>query len=277
MAETNAEQRERWDEQLGPKWVRIADDMERRLAPVNALLLAHAAPVPGERVLDVGCGPGSTTALLAAAVGDQGRVVGVDISETMLAVARKHMPRNVELLRADAQDHAFGPPPFDLVASRFGVMFFAEPVTAFRNLRRAMRSGSRLCFVAWAPLAENPHWQIPLGIAASHVGRPEPKDPRAPGPLSLSDEGYVQGILAAAGFGDASVAREQVELPGGPAGQEAEFALTIGPTASLLDERPPGDETRAVILREIADAFRPYERDGACTLPATVLLVTASS
>ncbi len=156
-------------------------------------------------------------------------------------------------------------------------MFFAEPVTAFRNLRRAMRSGGRLCFAAWAPLAENPHWHIPLGIAARHVGRPEPKDPRAPGPLSLSDEGYVQGILAAAGFGDARAAREQVELPGGPAGQEAEFALTIGPTASLLDERPPGDETRAVILREIADAFRPYERDGVCALPATVLLVTASS
>ena len=277
MSESNAEQRERWDEQVGPKWVRVADEIERRLAPVNALLLAGAVPAPGERVLDVGCGPGSTTALLAAAVGEQGRVVGVDISETMLAVAHRHMPRNVELLRADAQDHAFGPPPFDLIVSRFGVMFFAEPVTAFRSLRRAMRSGGRLCVVAWAPLSENPHWEVPLGIAARHVGRPEPKDPRAPGPMSLSDEGYVRGILDAAGFGDARVAREQVELPGGPAGQEAEFALKIGPTAGLLDERPPDDKARAAILREIADAFHRYERDGACALPATVLVVTASS
>ena len=277
MAETNAEQRQRWNEQVGPKWVRIADEMERRLAPVSALLLAHAAPAPGERVLDVGCGPGSTTALIAASVGERGRVVGVDISETMLAVARKHMPPNVELLCADAQDHAFAPPPFDLVVSRFGVMFFAEPVTAFRNLRRAMRSGGRLCVVVWAPLGENPHWQIPLGIAVRHVGRPEPKDPRAPGPLSLSDEGYVRGILAAAGFGDAKIVHERVMLPGDSADEEAGFALTIGPTAGLLDERPPGDATRAAIRREIADALRPYERDGVCVLPATVLVVTASA
>ncbi len=277
MTESNAAQRERWDEQVGPKWVRIAGEMERRLAPVTALLLARAAPAPGERVLDVGCGPGSTTRLLAASVGEQGSVVGVDISETMLADARANLPPGVELLRADAQSHIFAPPPFDLVVSRFGVMFFAEPVAAFRNLRRAMRPGGRLCFAAWAPLGENPHWQIPLGIAIGHVGRPEPKDPRAPGPLALSDEGYVRGILAAAGFGDARVAREQVELPGSPAWQEAEFALSIGPTAGLLDERPADDRTRAVILTEIADAFRPYERDGACALPATVFLVTASA
>jgi SAM-dependent methyltransferase len=277
MSESNVAQRERWDEQVGPKWVRIADEMERRLAPVSALLLARAAPAPGEGVLDVGCGPGGTTASLAEAVGERGRVVGVDISKTMLAVARETLSPRIELLCADAQGHAFGPPPFDLVVSRFGVMFFADPVVAFRNLRRAMRSGGRLCFAAWATLDENPHWQIPLGIAMRHVGRPEAKDPRAPGPMSLSDEGYVRGILAAAGFGDARVAREPVGLPGGSASQEAEFATMMGPMASLLDERPPGEAVRAAIVREVADAFRPYERDGACALPATVLLVTASA
>lgn len=277
MTESNAAQRERWNEQVGPKWARIAGEMECRLAPVTELLLARAAPAPGKRVLDVGCGSGATTRLLAASVGERGSVVGVDISETMLADARAHRPPGVELLRADAQDHVFAPPPFDLVVSRFGVMFFADPVAAFRNLRRAMRPSGRLCFAAWAPLGENPHWQIPLGIAIRHVGRPEPKDPRAPGPLSLSDEGYVRGILAAAGFGDAQVAREQVELPGRPANEEAALALAIGPTAGLLDERPADDRTREAILGEITDAFRPYERDGACALPAAVFLITASA
>lgn len=277
MSESNVAQREWWDEQAGPKWVRIAGEMERRLAPVSALLLARAAPAPGESVLDVGCGPGGTTASLAEAVGERGRVVGVDISETMLAVARETLPPRVELLRADAQGHAFGPPPFDLVASRFGVMFFADPVAAFRNLRRAMRSGGRLCFAAWAPLDENPHWRIPYGIAVRHVGRPEAKDPRAPGPMALSDEGYVRGILGAAGFEDARIAREPVGLPGGSASHEAEFATVMGPAARLLDERPPDEARRAAIVREIAEALRPYERDGACTLPATVLVVTASA
>lgn len=275
MNESNAAQREAWESQVGAKWVRLADEMDRHLAPVVELVLARAAPRPDERALDVGCGTGALTAWLAEAVGDRGSVVGVDISETMLAVARRSAPPGVELLRADAQDHAFAPPPFDLVVSRFGVMFFAEPVLAFRNLRRAMRPGGRLCFAAWAPLAENPHWQIPLAAAVRHVGAPEAKDPRAPGPLAFSDEGYVRGILAAAGFGGVGVARERIALPGGSAEHEAALACAIGPTGRLLDERAPSDKARAAILRETADAFRPFERDGACALPATVFLVTA--
>jgi SAM-dependent methyltransferase len=210
-------------------------------------------------------------------VGEAGHVVAVDISEAMLAEARRRVPPSVALLRADAQDHAFAPPPFDLVASRFGVMFFADPVQAFGNLRRAMRPGGRLCFACWAPLDENPHWQIPLAAVIRRVGPPGARDPRAPGPLAFSDEGYVRDVLGAAGFEGIAVARERVDLPGEGATREAEIALTMGPPAALLDERGLDDAARAEISAEVAEAFRAYERDGACALPATVLVVTASS
>ena len=275
MSESNAAQREAWERQVGAKWVANVDAMEHRLAPVTEVLLALAAPRLGERVLDVGCGPGSLAALIADIV--RSRVVGVDISETMLAVAAKRVPHGVELVRADAQAHAFAPPPFDLVVSRFGVMFFEEPVAAFRNLRRAMVPGGRLCFAAWAPLADNPHWKIPVDIAARYAGPREARDPRAPGPLAFSDEGYVRGILEGAGFGGVAIERARIELPGGAAHMEAEFSLAVGPAAALIEERRAGPDVREAIAREVAEAFRTYETNGACALPATVLLVTASS
>jgi SAM-dependent methyltransferase len=275
MNESNAAQREAWERQVGAKWVANVDVMEHRLAPVTEVLLAQAAPRLGERVLDVGCGPGSLATLIADIV--RTPVVAVDISETMLAVAAKRVPHSVELVRADAQAHAFIPPPFDLVVSRFGVMFFDEPVSAFRNLRRAMTSRGRLCFSAWGRLDENPHWSIPVEIATRRAGPRESSDPRAPGPLAFSDEGYVRGILEGAGFTGIAVEHARVELPGRAAHVEAEFSLTVGPAASLVEERGSGPDLREAIVREVTEAFRPYEANGACMLPATVLLVTASS
>jgi SAM-dependent methyltransferase len=278
MSGSNTEQRLAWEQGIGVAWLKRADGMDRRLAPVGALLLERAAPTPGERVLDVGCGTGALATRLAEAVGVRGGVVGLDISETMLDAARRGgVPPSVELLRADAQSHVFPPPAFDLVVSRFGVMFFEDPVLAFRNLRRAMRPGARLCFAAWAPLTENPHWQIPLAAVIRRLGPPEPADPRAPGLLAFSDEGYVRGILAAAGFHGVAVARERVALLGGSAEEEAEHSLAMGPAARLMEERASAAEVREAILREVANAFRAYERDGACALPGTVLIVIAGA
>lgn len=275
MSRDNDEQRLAWEEGVGAAWVENARTMDDHLAPVAALLLARAAPAPGERVLDVGCGTGSLARPLAEAVGEGGGVLGVDISETMLAAASRSLPPGVELLRADVQDHPFPPSAYDLVISRFGVMFFAEPVLAFRNLRRAMRPDGRLCFAAWAPLAQNPHWEIPLAAAARRVGSPEVRDPRAPGPLAFSDEGYVRGILGAAGFGSVAVARERLALAGRSAREEAEHSLTMGPASRLIADRATSPGDREAIVREIEAAFRPYEREGRCALPATVFVVTA--
>jgi len=190
----NTAQHEFWNTVAGPRWVLLGGLVERRVRAVNDLLLARSEVAAGESVLEIGCGTGAATVPFAQAVGEHGRVVGVDISEPMLAGARKRIAEsglgNVSLIEADAQFHPFEPDRFDLITSRFGVMFFADPVAAFRNVLPAARPGGRLCFACWAPLEENKHWLIPYEVALRRLGPPAPSDPRAPGPLALSDPGY---------------------------------------------------------------------------------------
>jgi SAM-dependent methyltransferase len=196
--ELSAAQRRYWNTVGGPRWVALGGFIEERVRRVNDLLLARAAPQTGERVLEIGCGTGATTVPLAAAVGDRGRVLAVDISEPMLEAARRRLEggkfRQVGLVLADAATEEFERESFDLAISRFGLMFFADPAAAFRNLFAALRPAGRLVFSCWAGLAENRHWLLPYDVALRHLGPPAPQPPRAPGPLSLSDPHYVEGI-----------------------------------------------------------------------------------
>ena len=275
----NAAQRDFWNTVAGPRWVGFGGAMESRVREVNGLLLARAAPQPGENVLEIGCGTGATTVPLAEAVGAHGRVLGVDIAEPMLAAARKRVAgsglANVSLVLADAQAHRFEPASFDLILSRFGVMFFADPTAAFGNLCGAARPGGRLCFACWAPLAENPQWLVAHDIALRRFGPPAPQDPRAPGPLAFSDPDYVKGFLAAAGFADIEIRRERPDMIGTSPQAEAAFALAMGPSGRLIDEKQPDAATRAALQHEIAEAFAAYVKNGALRLPATIFLVSA--
>jgi ubiquinone/menaquinone biosynthesis C-methylase UbiE len=267
----------------GPKWVRLGQTMDARLAPVMALLLKRAGARPGERVLDVGCGMGTSTLRLAEQVGPAGSVLGIDISEPMLALARRRAAgrgiSNLSFLRADAQTHTFGTASFDRVVSRFGVMFFADPVEAFRNLRRALRPGGTLCFACWAPLAENLHWRIPFEIVVRELGPPAPKPPHAPGPMAFSDIAYLRSILESAGFAEPGIVAENIAIAGGSPDEEAAFACLMGPSAALLEERAAPETLRAALRREIAAALLPFaaETDGEpkVLLPASVYLVGA--
>lgn len=276
----NAAQFVHWNEVAGPKWVGFGDAMETRLERVNDLLLARAAAAAGEAVLDIGCGTGLTTLPLARSVGVAGSVLGIDISEPMLAVARRRIVErglgNVTLLSADAQTERLPAARFDLLASRFGVMFFADPRAAFRNLRGSARPGGRLCFVCWAPLAENPHWQLPFDVVTSRLGPPGPKPAHAPGPLAFSDADYVRGILEDAGFRQVEIAREAVDIVGSTPEAEAALACTMGPPGALLDEHMADDATRNAIRQDIAAAFTPYAAGGPTLLPAAVFVITAS-
>ncbi len=275
----NAAQSDYWNQVAGPKWVRLADSMDARLAPILDLLLARAGTQPDEHVLDIGCGAGTSTLALAGQVGASGRVVGIDISAPMLTRARQRVAdralTNISFLEADAQTHNFGPDLFDRVVSRFGVMFFADPAAAFRNLRGAMRPGGRLCFVCWAPLADNPHWQIPLEIAARHLGPPTPQPPHAPGPMAFSDQAYLRGILEEAGFRNPRITMENVSLIGTTPEEEAALACVMGPTARLIEERTPPEPVHEALRREIAEAFRPFAGAEEMKLPAAVYAVSA--
>ncbi|HTV45961.1 MAG TPA: class I SAM-dependent methyltransferase [Stellaceae bacterium] len=275
----NAAQQEYWNTVAGPRWVGLEGFVERRVRAVNDLLLRHSAVAAGENVLEIGCGTGAFTVPLAEAAGARGTVVGADISAAMLAGARKRIAdsglRNVSLIEADAQTHPFEPGRFDLVASRFGVMFFADPAAAFTNLRAATRPGGRLCFACWGPLDANEHWLIPYRVALRHLGPPEPKPARAPGPMAFSDPDYVRGFLGTAGFEAIRVDRETPGIFASAPEEEAHHACIMGPAGRLIDEKKPDAAIVETIHREIEAAFAAHAKDGSTTLPATVFLVTA--
>ena len=191
LLDANAAQRRYWNTVAGPRWVAAPGFRERRNQESTALLLARLGITGGENVLEIGCGTGALTVPLAAAIGNHGRLVAIDISEPMLGVARQHVQdhglHNVKLLLGDAQVFDFEPGAFDLATSRMGVMFFANPTAAFRNIGGGLKPGGRLTFACWGPLQENPHWLISYDIALRHLGSPAPQPANAPSPLAFAD------------------------------------------------------------------------------------------
>ena len=231
----------------------------------------------GERAIDVGCGTGATTLAIAERVGAPGAVLAIDISEPMLAVAHRRSAERghaqVQFLRADAQTHPFAPAAHDLLISRFGVMFFADPVAAFANLRSALRPGGRLAFVCWAALEDNPWFALPLAVGERRLGPPDPQPPRAPGPLAFSEPGYVEEILSAAGFADVAIDTAPTHLQGAAsAAAEADFACLVGPLTRLIAGArsrpcdPRGDRRRGRReLSALRDRGRRAGAGDACT------------
>jgi SAM-dependent methyltransferase len=279
LPDPNEVQRRYWNTVAGPRWVANPGFRERRNQESLDLLLASLAPLGGERALDIGCGTGAVTLPLAQAVGETGRVLAVDIAEPMLAAARRRLAeagaRNVELVLGDAQVLAFEQGAFDLATSRMGVMFFADPVAAFRSIGTALRPGGRLVFACWATLAENRHWLISYDIALRHLGQPAAAEDQTPGPLAFGDPDYVRRILSEAGFSEIAIDRAHPTIIGASAEEEARQALAMGPTARLIEAKQPSEEVRRRIGEEIAAAFAALASDGPIRMAATILLVSA--
>jgi len=277
--DANAAMRRYWNTVAGPRWVASPGFRERRNQESLALLLAHLRLAGGERVLEIGCGTGALTLPLAEAVGEHGRVVAVDISEPMLGAARRKVGergmRNVTLLSGDAQVFAFEPGAFDLATSRMGVMFFADPAAAFRNIKGGLKPGGRLVFACRAPLAENRHWLISYDVAVRHLGPPEPPPTHEPGPLAFGDPDYIRGVLTTAGFAEIAVERAHPTIICGSPEEEARQAVMMGPTARLLEAKRPDETTLQTIAREIEAAFATEAHSGPVRLPATIFLVAA--
>lgn len=185
----NQDQVALWNEASGRTWVEMQQVLDRMLAPLAAPLIDAAFPGQEGRVLDVGCGSGATTLAMAKRLGASGGCVGVDISGPLLAAAKSRAASeaisSVTFVQADAQTHAFDPGSFDAMISRFGVMFFDEPEAAFNNIRRALRVGGKLAFVAWRSPAENPFMTTAKRAAEPLLTNLPKPDPNAPGPVCI--------------------------------------------------------------------------------------------
>ena len=230
----NDEQIRLWNEQNAPRWLARRAEVTRAITPHGLAGISALAPAAGERALDVGCGCGDTTLDLARRVGPEGAVVGIDVCEPFLAAARAEAAGwpNITYVGADAQTHDFAE-PFDLCFSRFGVMFFADPPTAFAKLRAGLRAGGRLALVVWGPVEVNEWAWLPLTVVRGHLDAPPPGP--GPGPFSLADRNALGALLRGAGF--AEVRTEPVEityLAGESIAAAAELLLQFGPAAVAL-------------------------------------------
>jgi SAM-dependent methyltransferase len=277
-ATANADQKVYWNEAAAQAWVALQDLLDRQLEPLGARAMDQLAPRAGERVLDIGCGTGQTTLQLAARVGAQGSVLGVDISRPMLEVARNRaaaaqLPQ-AEFLQADAQTRPFDAGALDAVFSRFGVMFFADPRAAFANIRRALKSGGRLTFVCWRSMAENAWMRPAVGDVFADVPPPPPPEPGAPGPFAFADPEHVRGILADAGFTDIAITPHDAKLGANGLEDAIRLSLGVGPLGALLRERP---EKRDEAVAELRKGLSMRLQDGKVVQDSATWIVAAGN
>ena len=274
----NADQIAYWNGPGGEHWTERQPLQDILLAPISQILIDSAAANSGERIIDVGCGCGSTSIALAQAVAPSGFVLGIDISAPMLARARQLAPKTlpVDFVLADATVHPFDPASFDLLVSRFGVMFFAEPALSFANLRRALKPTGRLAFVCWREPRENPMLMTPLQAAYKHVPKLPQPGPEDPGPFSFASEERVRRILREAGFVDVAIVPRNLSLDiaiGRGLEAAVQGAIEIGPASRALHDHP--EDVRAAAKESIREALKPFVRGETVPLPAAIWIVTA--
>ncbi|MHB8293364.1 MAG: class I SAM-dependent methyltransferase [Acidimicrobiales bacterium] len=245
-----------WQGEQGRWWADNAGRTEAMLSVFTPHLFAAAAIEPGEAVLDVGCG-GGLTSIGAAGLSSPGPVLGVDASDAVVELARRRAVEagvaNVEFVVADAGAHPLAPGSFDVVISRFGVMFFVEPVAAFANLARAIKPGGRLAFLCWQAMELNEHAALPLLVAARYV--PLPERPGGPGPWSMADPATIRDVLSRAGFAEPQVAALQEELrAGNDIDDTVEFYLSQPMARSCMAAAAPGlvSQVTGAIRAELA-------------------------
>ncbi|MEQ4724275.1 methyltransferase domain-containing protein [Nonomuraea sp. B19D2] len=265
-----------WDTENGERWAADANRRDRVLAPVGEALLATARLQPGEHVLDIGCGCGATTLQAAAEVAPGGTATGIDISAAMLGVARARQaadgPGNARFVHADAQTHPV-PGPFDAAISRFGTMFFNDPVTAFLTLGAGLRPGARLVMATWQPLAANQWLTMPGAALLRHGTLPDTG--QGPGMFAQSEPAVVERVLTEAGFARIQLEDVRLRLTFGADLDEAiDYLSHSGPGRTVLATVPEADRDAA--LDDVRAALADHADACGVHLEAAIWLITAT-
>jgi ubiquinone/menaquinone biosynthesis C-methylase UbiE len=254
----NEEQAKLWNGPAGAAWVEAQESLDRMFKSFEALLVAEVAATGARQVLDVGCGTGATTLAAARQLGARGHCTGVDVSGPMIELARARAAREhsrASVIVADAQTQAFEAAAFDLIISRFGVMFFEDPTQAFANLRRATRKGGQMRCLAFRSAAENPFMTTAERAAAPMLPDLPPRRADGPGQFAFADAQKVNGILSDSGWADIRVERIDVDCAM-PEAELAGYLARLGPVGLAL--KNADDERRARVLAVVRAAFERY-------------------
>jgi SAM-dependent methyltransferase len=270
---TYDEQPKHWNGVAGSAWVEEQELLDRMFRPLEELLVDAVAS--GHRVLDVGCGAGGTTLAVARRLGANGHCVGIDISDPMVAAARARAERDdvpASFIRADIQTHPFDRADFDMIMSRFGVMFFSDPVMAFANLRNAARDDAEMRFIAWRSAAENPFMTTAERAAAPLVPNIPVRQSDSPGPFGFADRHRVAAILDESGWADVDIQAIDVNCTL-PEKDLVRFFTRLGPLGLVfggVDER-----TRSQVIETVRPAFDPFVHGPEVRYTAACWMVSA--
>jgi SAM-dependent methyltransferase len=276
----NAREVQYWNSPHTRVWADEYQAIDRLLADSTRVALDHAAPKVGERVIDIGCGSGTTVLELAARVGPSGYVLGADVSKPSVEKARERVAaagvHQAEIMRCDVSNHIFPVNSFDLVFSRFGVMFFADPVATFVNIRKATKPDGRLVLAAFRSLQEN-KWVTAIVGAVRHLLPPiTPPGPEEPGQFSWGDAARVHRILETAGFQDVSLTPHDPPMPlAGRRGaaEAASFMSRIGPVVRAMSDAP--EEQRKKVRAALEAFFQDHERAQGIVFQGAIWIVSA--
>ena len=274
----NIDQYLAWNGDSGQRWVEHADRRDHVMAPIGDVLLAAASLTRGETALDIGCGCGATTLAAAEAVGANGKVIGIDLSEPMLDVARRRAATtgldNVSFVNGDAQTHDVGRRQVDVAISRFGTMFFDDPVAAFTNVGAALVPGGRLCLATWQPLIANEWLAVPGAALLSYGSLPDAADDTGPGMFAQSDPDFVRRLLVDAGYRDVGLDPLEVTLTlGADPDEVAEYLADTGPGRAVLATIP--DHHKPAALDAVRAALADHTDRHGVHLDAGIWIITA--
>ena len=279
----NAGQIAFWHGAGGQRWVERQVALDRMLAPVQQLLIDRAAIQPGEHVVDIGCGCGATTIAAAERVGPDGSVLGIDVSAAMLIRANELAPQEapVSLVQGDAMVHHFKAASSDLMISRLGVMYFADPVRGFLNIRNALRSEGRVAFAAWRELRDNPWALEPLQAVYDHVPKLPGLRPHAPDDFAFASRDWLEHVLNEAGLRRIRLERcdLMLDMSGGESGVQGldgavATAFAMGPALRAVGGQPA--EAVMAAAEAVSRVLSRYARDGSAVMvPGSVWIVTA--
>ena len=275
----NDEQHEFWNKGIGQKWVKEDNSMNERFTILTKEFFKRAKIEKGDKVLDIGCGSGITSFETSKILGNDGYVLGADISKILLDLAKKNYSniKNLEFKYCDVQNYEFEKNSFSKVISRFGVMFFENPIKAFKNINNAIQEGGSLHFVCWTNVMENEFFTAAANIIIRHLDRGFPELTRAPAPFAFSEKKYVKEILNAAGFENIKVEKvyslistnDSVEKDG-------DLLFNIGLAGKLLSEENLSEAELAKIKEKIIEMSQNRKVDGMITYKACLNFVSAT-
>ena len=275
----NDDQHEFWNKGIGQKWVKEDNSMNERFTILTKEFFKRAKIEKGDKVLDIGCGGGITSFETSKILGNDGYVLGADISKILLDLAKKNYSniKNLKFKYCDVQNYEFEKNSFSKVISRFGVMFFENPIKAFKNINNAIQDGGSLYFVCWTNVMENEFFTAAANIIIKHLDRGFPELTRAPGPFAFSEKKYVKQILNAAGFENIKVEKVYTLIStNDSAEKDGNLLFNIGLAGRLLSEENLSEAELAKIKEKIIEMSQNRKFDGIINYKACLNFVSAT-